>query len=147
MLRKYLPLSLGFMVAFWLLAACGASATVYPLRVSSSDGLPNYFQGSVTIPVENVNKDCIVFPYDFGAKIFYEENNERYEIKNLMGYSPHDDITLGAKGEFSAESAISFTPDLSGLTISNSTHFIVRISGVMCKNGKPFTQEIPFTMP
>lgn len=147
MQRKYLLLSLGFMATFWFLVSCSSSnGNIYPLRVTKMDSL-SLFPGNVSMWIENVNRDCIVFPYDFGLKIYYEENNEKHEIKNLMRYSPLVNITLGAKGEFSAESTITFTPDLTGVTISSSTQFIVQISGTMCKSSKPFIQEIPFTMP
>ncbi|MBI5934479.1 MAG: hypothetical protein HY867_12290 [Chloroflexi bacterium] len=105
------------------------------------------FPGQVSMWVENVNNDCIVFPYDFGLEIYYEERNKKHQIHNLMEYNPHDDFTLGASGEFFSVSSINFTPDLADITISDSTRFIAKISGTMCKSDKPFVQEIPFTMP
>lgn len=130
-----------------ILVACSVSGdSIYPLRVTQMDNLA-LFPGQVSMWLENVNNDCIVFPYDFGLEIYYEENNEKHEISNLMEYSPHDNIILGAKGEFFSISTISFTPDMTGITVSDTTRFIAKISGTMCKSGTPFIQEIPFTIP
>jgi hypothetical protein len=127
------------------LVACNVSnEKVYPLQVTYVKSLPTS-PGMVSLWLENLNSECIEFPYDFGIKIYFYKNGEKIEIKNMMEYIPHDNITLGAKGEFFAERAVSFTPDLSNLLIDDSAHFLIQISGVMCKSGQSFTQEIPFT--
>lgn len=146
MLRKRIMLLfIGFVAVSWTVAGCSQSSDIIPLRVTYDDDWPTS-PDTVSIWLENINADCIVFPYDFGAKIYYEKNNEKNELKNLMDYFPHDNITISAKGEILATRSFTFTPDLSGLTVTESTRFVLQISGEMCKSGKPFIQEIPFAI-
>ena len=95
--------------------------------------------------VKNKSKECIVFPYDFGVKIFIERGNSWLEVKNLMKYQPVRDITLEAEGNVFDSMVIYLYPDLSEIEIITQTNFNAVISGRFCNNRDIiFKKNIPF---
>ncbi|MFZ5902901.1 MAG: hypothetical protein ACOYZ8_05055 [Chloroflexota bacterium] len=101
---------------------------------------------SISIQLENTNKVCIVFPYDFGVEIFYEQDGILREVDNLMEYVPHDNVTIDGKGSLFPIEILTITPDIEDLSISEPINFTAKITGAICKTNEVFVQEIPFTI-
>lgn len=57
------------------------------LRLSAPDGWNTFLIGdAVSLAVEVITNDQIAFPYDYGAKMYVNEENQWEEIGNFMKY-------------------------------------------------------------
>lgn len=127
------------------LLGCSTPKDVIPLEVIYAYGSTVQVSTPFAVSVKNLNNQCIVFPADFGAKIFnYDESGMKQEIENIMEYRGKEIILYG-KNEPYNEDVVIVNPKLpSG--IEEPTDLFVTISGSLCDNGEVFEQRIPFTV-
>jgi hypothetical protein len=59
------------------------------LRLTAPDSLNTHKpEDTITLTVEVISTDQVVFPNDFGARMFISEDSKWVEVKNFMGYPP-----------------------------------------------------------
>ncbi len=132
---------------FGPLSACSKTPNkISPLSVGYMDGSTVKLSENISFLLDNPNKVCIIFPYDFAVKVYYEQKGVSREIKNTMDYSPKGDIILDAKGGAFSSQVLTVKLDLTNDKLSGPTNFVARISGHICRTHESFNQEIPFTV-
>ena len=142
-----------FKLIFATTSACAAESS----QINNEDNLDldiSYLNGSSISPtgdleivIRNTTSNCIKFPVGFGTKVFVVQAKKIKEIPNLVTYIGIEPITLGRKGEISANALIYFKPDTSGLILSETIDAYVTISGHLCDDeSRVVEQKIPFTI-
>jgi len=97
--------------------------------------------------VKNTSDECIVFPFDFGAKILLDNNGSWIEINNLARYHPEEDIYLRAAGNIFSENAVGLQPDYSSIVLQENTDLLVVITGHLCEDDSVIIEkQIPFVV-
>jgi hypothetical protein len=96
---------------------------------------------------KNTSTNCVVFPYDYGIKIFREVDGIWVETPNLTEYFPRQDKYLReAKNVFSEELLI-LMPDLSKIQLQGPTNFRAVLNGHLCNDENVVIEKIvPFTV-
>jgi hypothetical protein len=82
-----------------LLTSLGISASEINsrLRLTAPDSINTHKpEDTITLTVEVISEDQVVFPNDFGARMFIYDGSKWLEVKNFMGY-PSDATFLLSK--------------------------------------------------
>jgi len=103
---------------------------------------------AVDIILTNNSKYCIVFPLLDGLKIFVNQGGNVISVNNLVDIVGSQDFILPPKGEPLATRAVYLRPDISSLTVFDSTQFTAQFTGYLCDD-KDFqiTKNVIFTIP
>lgn len=97
--------------------------------------------------IKNQTDFCIVFPPDYGIKIFSETSNGWKQVSNLVNYLGTEPRLLQPKEDFSSEDSVFARPDVTGLVLVKPTNFYVSISGNLCDDNTVLIEKkIPFTV-
>jgi hypothetical protein len=110
--------------------------------------LNQYQTSTLTFRIKNTSQTCITFPYDFGIKIYYENNGSWIETDNMFQYFPKDkDVLLDSVGNIDSDMVVNLSPDIQNVQISTIVNFKATIQGHLCKDKSVVVEkEIPFTV-
>jgi hypothetical protein len=97
---------------------------------------------SITLEIANKTPGCVVFPYNYGAKIYIFNNSDWIEIPDNIEYADHADIVLDPRGGLDPGAIVTIRPDYSKLgEFSNRQRMRVFLIGRLCENGLPSKQQ------
>lgn len=98
--------------------------------------------------IKNTSQACITFPYNFGIRIYYENNGAWVEVGNEFQYLPNvQDIEIQPSGQLFSQNDIELVPDIHNIQITSTAKFKADIQGYLCKDKKVVVEkEIPFTV-
>jgi hypothetical protein len=97
------------------------------------------------VEIQNQTDICYSFPANFGLTYSINSNGIKYEFKDGTIYSYSDPEIINQKGEMWDNAVIPLYPEISGLTISEKTKIIAKISGNYCDDpDKAVIFEIPY---
>jgi hypothetical protein len=112
------------------------------LDITVLGGLPIKLNTVIDLYIKNKTADCIIFPYNFGAKIFVYQNLGWVEIPNNIIYASHNDVVLDPRGGVNLDALVSLQPDYSKLdAISSKYRMRIVMIGRLCKKGLPSSQK------
>jgi hypothetical protein len=101
----------------------------------------------VSFWIKNLSEYCMVFPYDFGTKIWIKSDSGWEEIDNIMHYSPEEDRLLDPSGSLFSNMDGSIAPDLTNYPINAKTEFKALLTGHFCDDESIVVEkEILFTV-
>ncbi len=137
---------------FFLVILVGCNKdTPSPEEVSNSiiltyqTGPAIHIYGNVDSTLDNPTNQCIVFPTDYNLKIYKDSTIETTEIKNTTAYIGARPYYLRPVGEIESTLFVTFSPDLTGSTISEPTSFYAEITGHLCNDESVIIKKrIPF---
>jgi hypothetical protein len=96
---------------------------------------------TITLYIVNKTLDCVVFPYNFGVKIFVYQNQGWIEIPDNVVYAYRNNVVLDPHGGLDEGAIVAIQPDYSKLgVISNRQRMRVVLIGELCKKGLPSNQ-------
>ncbi len=96
----------------------------------------------VDLYVVNKTSDCIVFPYNYGVRIFVLQNDNWIEIPDVLQHAFDHNVTLDANNGPFPDAVVSVNPDYSKLgNISGQLRMRIVVVGRQCVNGVPVDQE------
>ncbi len=99
--------------------------------------------GTVPLYFKNKTKDCIVFPYNYGARIFVFQQNSWSELPDITRYPVKHDNVLQAAGSMNDDGFLFVQPDYSAARVANqSAPMRVVIVGNRCINGLASDEKI-----
>jgi hypothetical protein len=108
------------------------------INLSKSPVRPNT---TITLEIANETLDCVVFPYNFGVKIFIFQNKGWVEIPDNIEYADHYDIVLAPRGRLDADTLVAIRPDYTTIsTLSKGQVLRIVLIGSLCINGTPSNQ-------
>lgn len=87
---------------------------------------------NVSLVIKNLSDYCMVFPYDFGIKLWVEVNGDWEDIDNMVQYRPEEDIYLEPAGDLFSVMGVSLFPDLSNFPLPEKTNFKAMLIGHLC---------------
>lgn len=118
------------------------------IQVEYINGPELHISDTLSFRIKNTSKACITFPYDFGLKIYYMNQDSWAETGNLVQYpAVGQDITLQPTGNLFSERSVYLHPDTSKLKINAPTDFKAIIQGHLCNNKTiVIEKEILFTV-
>jgi hypothetical protein len=97
--------------------------------------------------IKNTSNNCIVFPYNYGLKIFVEQNTNWIEVPNPTIYSPEDDIYLREADNIFSYRPVLLRPDISKIQLQGPTNFQATITGHLCDDENVVVEKtIPFVV-
>lgn len=88
----------------------------------------------LTVWLVNHSQSCVLFPADYGIRIYTETENGYVEFPNLVRYIGTQPRKLQPNGEVYSERSVDLRPDLAGFTISKPTSFFATITGHLCND-------------
>ena len=97
-----------------------------------------------TVPLYVVNKtsDCLVFPFNYGVRVFVLQNNNWIEIPDVIKYADNHDVILDARNGLYPDTMVSVNPDYSKLdNISGQLRMRIVVVGRQCVNGVASEQQ------
>jgi hypothetical protein len=93
--------------------------------------------------ISNQATECMVFPYDFGKKIFIESKGKWIPVKDIMETNSRENVILQPRSGI----GIFVAPDLSNIVITSPTNSKVVITGHLCNNKDVVVEKtIPFVV-
>jgi hypothetical protein len=104
------------------------------IRLSAPEGWNNYKSGdAITLLIEVIGKNQVIFPNDYGARVFIPSNHEWVEVKNSMRY-PDNKYLLSFSNDRTKHGSTSVLPVLPDL--NKSTTVRIFIIGNIYRDGK-----------
>lgn len=139
-------------IPFLLLTSCiSIMPTKTPEEISDAltleypFGKGNQDYGQVTVWITNTSTYCIVFPTDFGIKLFVNINGNTSEIPNRTIYLGDRSNYLRPKGNLESTMGLVFSPDSSLFNSTREAQFYAEITGHICdEESTTITKVIPF---
>jgi len=106
------------------------------LRLTAPDSLNTHKpEDIITLTVEAISDDQVIFPNDFGARMFIYESSKWIEVKNFMGYPPGGTFLLSKTADpFHRQLLASVSPILSDP--GKATTVRIFLIGNIYRNGK-----------
>ena len=132
---------INILIVVFTIILCGCSAPKSPAEISDlikfefPEGNTISQNGDLNILIHNYSDKCIVFPVDYGMKIFMKQGKEIIQLKDKIN-NIGDEIKLEPVGEIYADDFIDFEPDLSSITINDTSEFYATIEGHLCDDDK-----------
>jgi hypothetical protein len=106
------------------------------LDITILSGLPIKPNTVIDLYIKNKTADCVVFPYNFGVRLFVYKNNSWIEIPNNIIYASQKDVILDPREELNFDALVSLQPDYSKLGVMpNKYQMRVVMIGHLCKGG------------
>lgn len=141
-------------VVILLLTGCNNSNTTLTpneisdsLEISYQVGPEIQIYSYVQALVKNPTTYCIVFPLDYGMKIYSEENGNNVEIKNRTVYIGDKPNYLKAISDIESFVLVVISPDTSQLIINQPINFYAEITGHLCDDESVvIKKQIPFVV-
>jgi hypothetical protein len=142
-----------FLIALVLTGCTKLSSTPTPEDISNSLTI-TYRTGPIIsqndyvgVQIQNGSDFCIIFPYDYGTKIYLEKEDDAIEVANSTTYIGRDSIELGPVGDITSSRNIMFSPDMAILQISDLSSFYAEITGHLCDDESVvIKKKIPFVV-
>jgi hypothetical protein len=97
---------------------------------------PTISHDDINLYIQNKTNDCIVFPNDFGIKIFYNQEGSWKSLPNLVRTQNTEIITLTSIDDFESDAVVFIRPDYRELTKRPKTLRIV-FEANLCEDGIP----------
>ncbi len=153
-INKVFKILLIAILAIMLLASCGA-----PDPQEIADSLIVYYPSNSIFQRENQvmvgwgleawitneSEYCIVFPYDYGVKIYLKDEKAETEVANTVTYANYQDVRLAQRGDSGSRRIIPVLPDLTNIIIDVPQEFRATITGYLCDDETvEITKEIIF---
>ena len=155
MRKKYLGFfRIIILIPLIILIGCNRS-TLFPKYDEISDSLLVTYQtgpeihinGYIEAIVDNITSYCIVFPTNYGIRLFFEGTNGVEEIQDTTTYIGNRPNYLKPIGDIESGFYIVFSPNVSNFQISKPTEFFAEITGHLCDdNSVIIKKKIPFVM-
>lgn len=93
----------------------------------------------------NTSDACVVFPFNYGVKIYHQEDEKINFIANLVDYTSKNEIFLTPEGELSSQRLIAIEPDLTDFSVAAPQELHATITGHLCDDENVvITKEITF---
>lgn len=97
--------------------------------------------------IETNSTECLQFPSDFGVKYFVFLNNTWEEVPDRDKYSGMPTFQIAKKDGYIPGQLFWISPDLSGVTITETTTAKAVINGSYCDDpDKTFSKEFEFSI-
>jgi hypothetical protein len=115
------------------------------LAISVIGTLPLRQGESINLYIENISPSCIVFPKDYGVRMFVNRNGNWMEVPNTVVYEGPETITLETKVNALShyDGGTSVEPDLSTLNSQiGSLRLRVYSVGQLCSNDIVSEKEV-----
>lgn len=112
------------------------------LDITSLDGLPIKLNTVINLNIKNKTGDCVVFPYNFGVKMFVYQNHSWIDIPDNGIDVTHKDVVLDPRGGLFPDTVVILQPDFSKLEDMSIKHKMrIVMIGRLCKKGLPSSQN------
>jgi len=143
-------------ICFLLVASCvscrqgnNADFVDYPgsvplvdfLEITELPDVEKIREAEINLFVENKTEDCVVFPYDYGMRIFAQSNNVWEEIPNLGNYIVKSNIILTVSSGEVPFVVVYLLPDYSELKEQPSKIRVI-LSAYLCYDGTPSDEMV-----
>lgn len=97
----------------------------------------------MSLYITNKTTDCVVFPYNYGLRIFVNQKDDWTELQQRDIFASHDDITMEAKGGLFPDETLFVDPDYSKLgNFAATLRMRIVIEGRLCVNGKASDKNV-----
>lgn len=150
---KNYPLFLLLMAILLIsITGCGKVTPTYSPEELSNSLVITYYEGPeiqidghIQALLRNTSKYCIVFPIDLGIKLYMVKKGNITEINNYTAYVGDHKRYLNPKGDLNDFISVSFDPDVSRKTVTDSLKFYAEITGHLCDDDSVVVKKkIPF---
>jgi hypothetical protein len=102
---------------------------------------PTISEDDINLVIKNKTKDCVVFPNDYGVKIFYKQGENWTLLSNLVDFPSVNTITLTGSEGNRPDAVLFIRPDYHILT-ERPTVLRILLTAYLCDNGIPAKELI-----
>jgi hypothetical protein len=97
--------------------------------------------------IKNTSSSCMVFPYNYGVKIYMERNGSWVDVPNMTDYRSKEDIQLLPAGNMDSDNVVVLRPNLLDVELQAPTNFRAVLNGHLCDDENVLIKKIvPFTV-
>lgn len=100
--------------------------------------------GVISLDLKNNSDDTVLFPSNFGAKIYVQIDSKWEEVENVFGYS-NQDIVLPTREQYAPGLVVTVAPKLSQTTV-RPVVLRITVEGALKDSGQKVGADIKVTI-